>query len=169
MLAWICVTVASMRVILFESVACEVSNEAVVDENVRIVSMRARKSLVVRVMYCGGVPEVLGPAISDRAVGMGPEGFGGVEGIGTCGIDAEAEETGGGTGEAGAEGSRVCSAIGDRSSHGLSSAGSSSYDPGRGRRKARGLARHRSIVREASQPRRCSNRGSAGNLICPRI
>ena len=64
-----------------------------------------------------------------------------------------AEETGEGTGEAGAGGSLVCSAIGDRSPCGLSSAGSSSSDPGGGRWKARGLARHRSIVRVASQPR----------------
>ena len=41
----------------------------------------------------------------------------------------------------------MCSTIGGRSPRGLSSAGSSSSDPGRGRWKARGLARHRSIVR----------------------
>ena len=80
-----------------------------------------------------------------------------------------AEETGGDTGEAGAGGSPMCSAIGDRSPHGLSSAGSSSSDLGGGRWKARGLARHRSIVRVASQPRRCSNRGSTGNPMCSRI
>ena len=62
--------------------ACEAVNEAVVAENVQTVSMRARKSLVDRVMYYGGCAEVLGPAISDRAVGMGPEVSGGVEGIG---------------------------------------------------------------------------------------
>ena len=39
----------------------------------------------------------------------------------------------GGTGEAGVKGSLVCSAIGDRSPHELSSAGSSSSDPGGGR------------------------------------
>ena len=44
--------------------------------------MRARKSLTERVMYCGGGVEVLGPAISDRTMGMGLEGFGGAEGIG---------------------------------------------------------------------------------------
>ena len=82
MLAWICATTASVRVILSASVACEAANEAVMDKNVRTVSMRARKSLEERVMYCGGCAEVLGPAISDRAVGMGPEGSGGVEGIG---------------------------------------------------------------------------------------
>ena len=66
---------ASVQVILSASVACEVANEAVVAENVRTVSMKARKSLVERVMYCGGCAEVLGPTISDRAVGMGPEVF----------------------------------------------------------------------------------------------
>ena len=35
--------------------------------------MSAMKSLEERVMYCGGCVEVLGPAISNRAVGMGPE------------------------------------------------------------------------------------------------
>ena len=73
-LAWICATAASVRVILSASVACEAANEAVVDENVPTVSMRARKSLAERVMYCGGNAEVLGPTISDQAVAMGPEG-----------------------------------------------------------------------------------------------
>ena len=49
--------------------ACEAANEVVVAENGRTVSMRARKSLIERVMYCHGCAEVLGPAISDRAVG----------------------------------------------------------------------------------------------------
>ena len=44
-----------------------------------------------------------------------------------------AEETGGGTGEAGVGGSPVCSAIGDKSPRGLSSVSSSSSDPGGGR------------------------------------
>ena len=61
-----------------------------------------------------------------------------------------AEETGGDTGETGAGGSPVCSAIGDRSPQGLSSTGSSSSDLGGGKWKARGLAHHRSIVRVAS-------------------
>ena len=61
-----------------------------------------------------------------------------------------AEETGGGTGEAGVGGSPVCSAIGERSPCGLSLAGSSSSDPGGGRWKARGLAYHQSIIRVAS-------------------
>ena len=64
---------ASVWVILSVSVAYEASNEALVAENVRTVSMRARKSLAERVMYCRGCVEVLGPAISDRTVGMGPE------------------------------------------------------------------------------------------------
>ena len=80
-----------------------------------------------------------------------------------------AEETRGGTGEAGAGGSPVCSAIGERSPRGLSSDGSSSSDPEGGRWKARGLARHRSIVRVTSQPRRCSNRGSTENPMCSKI
>ena len=56
---------ASVQVILSANVACEAANEAVVAENVRTVSMRARKSLAERVMYCGGCVEVLGLAISD--------------------------------------------------------------------------------------------------------
>ena len=114
----------------------EAANEAVVAENVWTVSMRARKSLAERVMYCGGGAEVLGPAIFDRTVGMGPKVCGEAEGIGARGTDAGAEETGGGTGEAGAGGSLVCSAIGDRSPRGLSSVGSFSSDPGGGRWKA---------------------------------
>ena len=62
-----------MQVIISASVACEAANEAVVAEKVRTVSMRARKFLAERVMYCGGCVEVLGHAISDRTVGMGPE------------------------------------------------------------------------------------------------
>ena len=79
--AWICATAASVRVILSESVACEAANDAVVAENVWTVSIRARKSLAERVMYCGGGVEVLGPTVSDRAVGIGLEGSGGAEGI----------------------------------------------------------------------------------------
>ena len=120
MLAWICATEASVRVILSASVAYVVVNEAVVAENVRTVSMRARKSLEERVMYCRGCVEVLGPAISDLTVGMGPEVCGEVEGIGACGTEAGAtrvvdggvEETGGDTCETGAGDSLVCSAIG---------------------------------------------------------
>ena len=41
---------ALMWVILSASVACEAANEVVVAENVRTISMRARKSLVKRVM-----------------------------------------------------------------------------------------------------------------------
>ena len=52
--------------------------------------MRARKSLAERVMYCGGCVEVLGPAISDRTMGMEPEVFGEVEGIEACGTEAGA-------------------------------------------------------------------------------
>ena len=141
---------ASVRVILSASVACEAANEAVVAENVRTVSMRARKSLTERVRHCGGCVEVLGPAISDRAVGMGPEVYGDAEGIGACGIEdgatggvaGGAEEIGGDSGETGAGGSPACSAIGDKSPRGLSSTESSSSDPGGGRWKARGLARH---------------------------
>ena len=61
---------ASVRAILFARVACEAAKEAIVAENVQTVSMRARKSLAERVMYCGGCVEVLGPTISDRTVGM---------------------------------------------------------------------------------------------------
>ena len=132
---------ASIWIILSASVAFEAANEVVVVENVRTVSMRARKSLAERVIYCRGCVEVLGPTISDRTVGMGPEVYGEVEGIRACSIEAGAtgavaggvEETGGNTGETRARGSPACSAIGDRSPRGLSSAGSSSSDPGGGR------------------------------------
>ena len=165
---------ASVRVILSASVACEAANEVVVVENVRTISMRARKSLAERVMYYGGCVEVLSPAISDRTVGMETEICGEVEGIGECGTEAGAteavadgaKETGGDIGEIGGGGPPACSAIGDKSWRGLSSSGSSLSDPGGGRWKARGLARHRSMVRVASQPRRRSIRGSAGNPIC---
>ena len=62
--------------------AWEAANDAAVAENVRTASMIVGKSLVERVMYCWGGAEVLGPTIPDRAVGMGVEGSGGVEGIG---------------------------------------------------------------------------------------
>ena len=112
-----------MRVILSARVACEATKEAVVAENVRTVSMRARKSLVERVMYCGGCVKVLGPAISNRTVGMEPEFCGEVEGIEACGTEAGAtggvaggaEETGGDTGETEAGGPPACSAIRDMS------------------------------------------------------
>ena len=117
---------------------------------------------------------MLGPAVSDRTVGMEPEVCGEVEGIEACGTEARAtggvaggaEETGGDTGETGAGGPLACSAIGDKSRRGLSSSGSSLSDPGGGRWKARGLARHRLTVRMVSQPRRRSIRGSTGNPIC---
>ena len=74
--------------------------------------------------------------------------------------------TDGGTDGAGSGGSSMCSAIGDRSPSGLSAAGSSSSSPGGGRRKARGMACHRSIVRVASQPQGSSNRSSTENPMC---
>ena len=139
--------------------ACKAAKEAVVDENVRTVSMRARKSLTERVMYCRGYVEVLGSTISDRTVGMEPEVCGEVEGIeasdieagATGGVAGGAEETGGDTGDTGAGGPPACSTVGDRSRRGLSSSGSSSSDLGGGRWKAQGLARYRSTVRVASQ------------------
>ena len=70
-----------VRVILSTSVAWEAANDAAVAENVRTASMIVRKSLVERVMYCWGGAEVLCPAISDRAVGMGAKGSGGAEGV----------------------------------------------------------------------------------------
>ena len=104
-------------------VACEAAKEVVVAENVRTFSMRARNSLVERVMYYGGYAEVLGPAISDRTEGMKPEFWGEVEGIEDCGAEARAtrvvvggaEETGGNTGETGTGGSPVCSTIREKS------------------------------------------------------
>ena len=163
-----------MRVILFTRVVCEAAKEAVVAENVRTVSIRARKSLAERVIYCGGCAEVLGPAVSDRTAGMEPEVCGEVEGNEACGTEAgatggvvgRAEGTGGDTGETGAGAPPACSAIGDKSRRGLSSSGSSSSDPGGGRWKARGLDHHHSTVRTVSQPRRRSIRGSTGNPIC---
>ena len=112
-----------MRVIHSARVSCEAAKEAVVAENVWTVSMRARKSLAERVMYCGGCVETLGPAISDRTMGMDPEVCGEVEGIeaygtkagDTRGVAGGAEKTGGDTGETGAGGSPVCSTIGDKS------------------------------------------------------
>ena len=107
----------------WHSISCEAIKEALVDENVRTVSMRARKSLAERVMYCRGCVEVYGPAILDRTVGIEPEVFGEVEGIEACSTEAEAtggvvggaEETGGDTGETGAGGSPMCLTIRDRS------------------------------------------------------
>ena len=101
-----------MRVILSTRAACEAAKEAVVAENVRTVSIRARKSLAERVIYCGGCAEVLGPAVSDRTVGIEPEVYGEAEGIEACGTGAEATGgvvggvvgTGGDTGETGAGG-----------------------------------------------------------------
>ena len=143
-------------------------------ENVRTVSIRAKKSLEERVIYYGGCAEMLGPAISDRIVGIEPDVYGEVEGIKACGTEAGAtggvaggaEETGGDTGETGAGGPLTCSAIGDKSRRGLSSSSSSSFDSGGRRWKARGLARHRSTVRMVSQPHRRSIRGFAGNPRC---
>ena len=71
-----------MQVVLSASAAWEAANDVVVAENVRTASMIVRNSLVERVMHCKGGTEVFGLAISDRAVGMGTEVSGGVEGIG---------------------------------------------------------------------------------------
>ena len=117
---------------------------------------------------------MLSPVVSERTVGMEPEVCGEVEGIEACGTEAGAtggvaggtEETGGETSETGDGGPLACSAIGDKSRRGLSSSGSLSSDPGGGRWKARGLARHRLTIRMVSQPRRRSIRGSVGNPIC---
>ena len=130
-----------MRVILSIRAAFKASKEAEVAENVRTVSIRARKSLAERVIYCGGCAEVLGPAISDRTVGMEPEVLGEAEGIEACGTGAGATGgvaggavgTGGDTGETGAGGPPPCSSIEDKSRRGLSSSGSTSSDPGGGR------------------------------------
>ena len=92
-------------------------------ENVRIVFMRARKSLTERVMYCGHCVEVLGPAILHRIVGMEPEVCGEVEGIEACGTEAGAtggvaggaEETRGAIGDTKAGDPPTCSTRGDKS------------------------------------------------------
>ena len=100
-----------MWVILSTRAACEAAKEAVVAENVQTVSIRARKSLLERVIYCRGFVEVLSPSVSDRTVGMGPEVCGEVAGIEACGTEAGAtggvvggaEETGGDTVKLGLE------------------------------------------------------------------
>ena len=105
-----------MRVILSTRAACKAVKEAVVAENVRTVSIRARKSLVERVIYCGGCAEVLGSVVSNRTVGMEPEVCGEVEGIDACGTEAGAtggvaggaEGTGGDTSETVAGGPPAC-------------------------------------------------------------
>ena len=110
-------------------------------ENVRTVSISARKSLAEKVMYCGGCVEVLGLAILDRTVVMEPKVYREVEGIEACsteagatrGVAGGAEKTGGDTGDTGARGSPVCSTIGDKSRWGPSSSGSSSSDSRGGR------------------------------------
>ena len=79
-----------MQVILSTRAACEAAKESVVAENVRTVSIRPWKSLTERVKYCGGCAGVLGPAISDRTVGIEPEVNGQVEGIVACGTEAGA-------------------------------------------------------------------------------
>ena len=129
-----------MWVILSTRAACEAVKEVIVAENVRTISIRARKSLAERVIYCGGCTEVLGPSISDRTVGIEPEVCGEAKGIEACGTGAGATRgvaggavgTGGDTGETGAGGPPACSAIEDKSRRGLSSSGSSSSDPGGG-------------------------------------
>ena len=67
---------------------------------------------------------------------MGTEGSEGTEGLGVGGTGVVVGGAGGidgGTDGAGAGGSSVCSAIGDRSPSGLSAVGSSSAGPGGGR------------------------------------
>ena len=100
----------------------------------------------------------MGAEGSEGIDGTEAEGTGAVVG-GAGGTDAETEGDGAG-------GSSVCSSIGGRSSSGISTVGWSSSGPGDGRRKARGMACHRSTVRVASQPRRHSNRGSSWNSMC---
>ena len=68
--------------------ACEAAKEAVVADNVRTVSIRARKSLEERVIYCRGCANLLGPSISDRTLGIEPEVCGEVKGIEACGTKA---------------------------------------------------------------------------------
>ena len=75
---------------------------------------------------------MLGPAMSERAVGMGAEGSEGIEGTGAEGTKAVMGGAGG-TDEARAGVSSVCSAIRDRSPYGLSAASSSSVGPKGGR------------------------------------
>ena len=57
--------VASVLVILSARVAYEAVNEAAVADNVRTASMIVRKSLMDKVMYCGGGAEVLDLAMSE--------------------------------------------------------------------------------------------------------
>ena len=79
---------ASVRVILSARVAWAVANDADMAENVRIASMRTRKSQVDIEIYCGGGVVVLIPATFAGAVVLGAEGSGGAEDAGAMGNGA---------------------------------------------------------------------------------
>ena len=71
---------ASERVILSARDAWAVANDADMAENVRTASMMVKKSPVEMVIDSWGCAEVLGPAISEWAMGMVVEGTGGTDG-----------------------------------------------------------------------------------------
>ena len=79
-----------MWVILSTREACEAAKEAVVADNVQAISIKDRKSLAERVIYCRGCAEVLSPSVLDRTVGMGPEVCREVASIEACGTEAGA-------------------------------------------------------------------------------
>ena len=79
---------ASVRVILSARVAWAVANDADMAENVRIASMRTRKSQVDIEIYCGGGAVVLSTATFAGAVVLGAEGSGGAEDAGAMGNGA---------------------------------------------------------------------------------
>ena len=74
-----------MRVILSARETWAVANDADVDENVRTVSMIARKSRVDIVLCCHGGAVMLGPTTSVGAMVLGTEGSRGAEDAGVVG------------------------------------------------------------------------------------
>ena len=82
-----------MRVILSAKAAWAVTNDAVVVENERTMSMKVRKSRVEIVICCGGGAEVLAAAPSGGAV-LGPWGSEKKEGNGADGTGARGGEAG---------------------------------------------------------------------------
>ena len=78
----------SVQVILLARVAWAVANDADMAENVRIASMRTRKSQVDIEIYCGGGAVVLGPATFAGAVVLGAEGSRGAKDAGVVGNGA---------------------------------------------------------------------------------
>ena len=83
-----------MRVIISARAAWAVTNNADVAENMRIASMRTRKSRVDIELCWGGGVVVLGPATSSGAVVMGAEDSRGTEDVGAVGNGAGTADAG---------------------------------------------------------------------------